>query len=160
MKMKLTAAAVLVAALGATAWGLAAAQGKAAVTPKDGLSWKEVVPGVSMAVVDGDPAKGPSHFYLKYKSGLVTPLHHHSADHYVTTLSGVLVLSAEGKEHRLPAGSYFALTGKAPHAAKVEGAEDAVMFIDARGAWDVVAEKSDRDGRRPSGRRPSMIESD
>ena len=141
MTKKLMAAAVLVAALGATAWGLAAADGKAVVTPKDGLSWKEVVPGVSMAVVEGDPAKGPSHFFLKYKSGLVTPLHHHSADHYVTTISGVLTLSADGKENKLPAGSYFALTGKIPHLAKVEGAEDAVMFIDSRGAWDVVAEK-------------------
>jgi quercetin dioxygenase-like cupin family protein len=141
MAKKLTAAAVLVAALAATAWGLAAAQGKAVVTPKDGLSWKEVVPGVSQAVVEGDPAKGPSHFFLKYKSGLVTPLHHHTADHYVTVISGTLVLSADGKEHKLPAGSYFALTGKIPHVGKVEGAEDAVMFIDARSAWDVVADK-------------------
>ena len=141
MNLKLTAGAVLAAALAATAWGVGVS-GDAVVVPKDGLAWKDAgVPGVSLAVVDGDPAKGPSHFYLKYKAGLATPLHHHTADHFVTTISGTLVLTAGGKEHKLSPGSFFALTGKAPHAAKVEGAEDCVMFIDARGAWDVVAEK-------------------
>ena len=28
-----------------------------------------------------------------------------------------------------------------PHAARCEGSEDRVMFIDARGAWDVEPEK-------------------
>jgi quercetin dioxygenase-like cupin family protein len=141
MKTKLAMGAVLAAALAATAWGLGVSGGEAVVVSKDGLAWKEVVPGVSMAVVGGDPAKGPSHFYLKYKAGLSTPLHHHTADHYVTTVSGTLLLNAGGKEHKLAPGSFFALIGKAPHSARVEGAEDCVMFIDARAAWDVVAEK-------------------
>lgn len=142
MMKTLAAGAVVAAALAATAWGLAVSGGEAVVVPKDGLAWKEAgVPGVSLAVVSGDPAKGPSHFFLKYKAGLSTPVHHHTADHYVTTISGTLVLNAGGKEHKLAPGSFFALTGKAPHAARVEGAEDCVMFIDARAAWDVVAEK-------------------
>lgn len=142
MTRKLAAMGVMLAALGATAWGLGVSGGEAVVTPKDGLAWKDAgVPGVSLAVVHGDPAKGPSHFYLKYKAGLATPMHHHSADHYVTTISGTLVLNAGGKEHKLAPGSFFALTGKAPHSARVEGAEDAVMFIDARSAWDLVVEK-------------------
>jgi quercetin dioxygenase-like cupin family protein len=85
-------------------------------------------------------AKGPSHFYLKYDAGLVTPLHHHSPDHYATTISGSLILVVDGKEHRLAPGSYFAFTGKAAHVARCEGSEACVMFIDARGAWDVVPE--------------------
>jgi hypothetical protein len=46
-----------------------------------------------------------------------------------------------GKEHRLTPGSYFALTGKAPHAARCEGAQACVMFVDGRGAGDAVPEK-------------------
>jgi quercetin dioxygenase-like cupin family protein len=99
------------------------------------------IPGVSAAVVDGDMSAGPSRFYLKYGPGLVTPVHHHTSDHYVTTVSGTLVLTVDGKEHRLPPGSFFALTGQKPHTARVEGKEACVMFIDARGAWDVVPEK-------------------
>ena len=113
---------------------------KTGVQPAPGLNWKGVgLPGVATAVVNGDTAKGPSHFYLRYNKGLVTPLHYHSPDHYVTTVAGTLVLVVDGKEHRLAPGSFFALINKAKHVARCEGTEDCVMFIDARGAWDVVA---------------------
>jgi quercetin dioxygenase-like cupin family protein len=112
---------------------------KAVLTPVADLKWIGAgVPGVETAAVKGDMAKGASHFYLKYAAGFAAPVHHHSPDHYVTTVAGNLVLIVDGKEHRLPPGSYFAFTGKAKHAARCEGAQDCVMFIDARGAWDVV----------------------
>jgi quercetin dioxygenase-like cupin family protein len=124
------------------ACGAAFAAGKSVVTPGSELKWANAgIPGVSTAVVDGDMKKGASHFYLKYAAGLVTPPHHHSPDHRVTTVSGTLVLTVDGKEHRLPPGSYFALLGKAAHVARCEGTEDCVMFIDARGPWDVVPHK-------------------
>jgi quercetin dioxygenase-like cupin family protein len=119
-----------------------AAASKAVFTPVADLKWIGAgVPGVETAAVKGDMAKGASHFYLKYPAGFVAPVHHHSPDHYVTTVAGNLVLVVDGKEHRLPPGSYFAFTGKAKHAARCEGAQDCVMFIDARGAWDVVLAK-------------------
>lgn len=128
-------------------FGFMAAQasdvGKAVVTPAADVKWTQgSIPGVSTAAVQGDMATGPSHFFLKYAAGLVTPPHHHSADHYVVTISGILVLVANGKGQRLDPGSYFALTGNAAHVARCEGAEDCVMFIDARGPWDVVPEAS------------------
>lgn len=141
-KTKLIAATFLALLTTATALALTVGEGKAVVVAKAELKWKDAgVPGVSIAVVDGDTTKGPSHFFLKYPVGLVTPLHHHSADHYVTTISGTLLLTAGGKEHKLTPGSYFALLGKEPHAGKVEGDEPCVMFIDARGPWDVVPEE-------------------
>ena len=115
---------------------------KAVLTPAADVKWIGAgVPGVETAVVKGDMAKGASHFYLKYAAGFVSPVHHHSPDHYVTTVAGNLVLIVDGKEQRLPPGSYFAFTGKARHAARCEGAQDCVMFIDARGRWDVVVAK-------------------
>ncbi len=113
------------------------------VTPVANVVWKPAgVPGVSIAPVDGDMAKGPSHFFLKYDAGFVSPMHHHSPDHYVTVVSGTLTLTANGKDTVLAPGSFFALVNKAPHAARVDGKEAAVMFIDARGPWDVVMEDS------------------
>ena len=118
------------------------AAAKAVFTPAADLKWIGAgVPGVETAAVKGDMAKGASHFYLKYAAGFVAPVHHHSPDHYVTTVTGNLVLIVDGKEHRLPPGSYFAFTGKAKHAARCEGAEACVMFVDARSAWDVVVAK-------------------
>lgn len=131
---------VLALALSGTAGGGADATAAQAL-PKDALKWTDAgIPGVSTAVVHGDMAKGASHFYLKYPAGFASPLHHHSADHYATTVSGSLSLTANGKEHRLGPGSFFAFTGKASHVARCAGPEACVMFIDARGPWDVVAE--------------------
>jgi quercetin dioxygenase-like cupin family protein len=134
-------AAIPALSLVTTAWALAAGA-MLPMTSKADLKWSDAgIPGVSRAAVDGEPDKGASHFYLRYAAGFVAPVHHHSPDHYVTTVAGNLVLIVNGKESRLPPGSYFAFTGKAAHAARCEGKEDCVMFIDARGPWDVVLEK-------------------
>ena len=114
---------------------------KSVVTPVASVTWAPAgVPGVSIAPVEGDMAKGSSHFYLKYDAGFSAPMHHHSPDHYVTVVSGTLTLTTDSKETKLAPGSYFALLNKAPHAARVEGKDACVMFIDARGPWDVVME--------------------
>ena len=112
-------------AVATLALGPALAQGasNAVFTPASDLKWIGAgVPGVATAVVKGDMGKGPSHFYLKYDAGFVAPVHHHSPDHYVTTVAGNLVLIVDGKEHRLAPGSYFAFTGRAKHAARCERA--------------------------------------
>ena len=132
--LRITFAAALL-----TASPLLSAGGSVAL--KSGLKWKDMGNGVAAATVSGDMQNGASRFYLKYPSGLVTPMHHHDADHYVTVVSGKITLTVDGKDHKLGAGDYFALTGKAPHAAKVEGKEEAVMFIQADGPWNVVMEK-------------------
>ncbi len=145
--MNWRSAVVLVSAF---ALGPAFAQSpaKAVFVPAGGLKWTGAgAPGVATAVVDGDMAKGRSRFYLKYDAGFVAPVHHHSPDHYVTTITGNLVLIADGKEHRLAPGSYFAFIGKAKHAARCEGSEACVMFIEARGPWDAVLEKTPQAGK-------------
>jgi len=121
---------------------LAIGAGKSVVVAKADLKWKDMgIPGVAAAPVSGDMEKGTSRFFLKYPAGFVTPKHHHTADHYVTVVSGTITLSVDGKNYKLGPGSYFALTGKMPHTAKVEGNEEAVFFIQADGPWDVVMEK-------------------
>ena len=139
-----TRARAALALAGILAAGAAVTATRAGTTVAAGptLKWSGAgIPGVMTAVVQGDLAKGPSHFYLKYPAGFSAPAHHHSADHYATTVSGQLVLVTDGKEQSLAPGSYFAFTDKAVHAARCEGGQDCVMFIDARGAWDVVPAK-------------------
>src|SRR3990167_1777367 len=111
------------------------------VVAKADLKWKEMGNGVTAAPVSGDMEKGPSRFFLKYPVGLVTPNHHHDADHYATVVSGSITLTVDGKAHKLGPGAYFSLTNKAPHIAKVEGNEAAVFFIQADGPWNVVSDK-------------------
>ena len=117
------------------------AGGPAVVMTKADLKWRDMGNGVAAATVSGDMEKGASRFFLKYPPGLVTPKHHHSTDHYGTLVSGSITLTVDGKEHKLGPGDYIALTKKVPHAAKVEGKDAAVFFIEADSAWDVVMEK-------------------
>jgi mannose-6-phosphate isomerase-like protein (cupin superfamily) len=119
----------------------AAGAGPTVVVPKADLQWKDMGNGIAAAQVSGNMAKGPSRFFLKYPVGLVTPPHHHDSDHYATLISGTITLTVDGKEHKVGPGSYFALTKKAKHVAKVEGNEEAVFFIQADKAWNAVMAK-------------------
>ena len=141
MNIKQAMVISLSAALMAGAPMLATGAGSAQVVTTADLKWKDMGNGIAAAPVSGNMEKGASRFFLKYPVGLVTPKHHHNADHYVTVVSGTITLTVEGKNHKLGPGAYFALTNKASHTAKVEGNEDAVFFIQADGPWNVVMEK-------------------
>ena len=138
MKKTWIAAAALVSLV-----SYANAADNAVLVPAGDLKWQDVpnAKGVQIAAVQGDPGKGASHFFLKFAPGFSAPVHHHSSNHYVTVVSGTLVLTVDGKDHKLPAGSYVAFTGKKPHATKCEAGADCVLAMDVRGKWDVVEQK-------------------
>lgn len=114
----------------------------AVMIPAADIKWADVpgFPGVQLAALQGDPGKGPHHSMLKFVGGFAAPVHHHSADHWGTVVSGTLVLTVDGKEQKLPAGSHFAFTGRAKHATRCEAGADCVLALDTRGKWDVVPE--------------------
>jgi quercetin dioxygenase-like cupin family protein len=116
----------------------------AVLTPAADLKWADVpgFKGVQLATADGDPSKGAAHFYLKFVAGFSAPLHHHSADHYVTVVSGTLVLGVDGKDVKLPPGSFFEFTHAKPHTTTCAAGADCVLAMDARDKWDVVPEAS------------------
>ena len=121
------------------------AKGGAVLTPATDLKWAnaEGMAGVQMAVAQGDPGKGPSHFFIKFVPGFAAPLHHHTSDHFVTVLAGTLILNVDGTDTKLPVGSYFAFTGKKPHATRCDAGAECLLFIDCRGKWDVVPEATE-----------------
>ena len=140
MKSTWIAAATLVSLV-----SFAHAAGNATFVPTGELKWQDGpdAKGVQIAALpgQGDPGKGASHFFLKFAPGFSAPVHHHTANHYVTVVSGTLVLTVDGKEHKLPAGSFVSFSGKQPHATKCEAGADCVLAMDVRGKWDVVAPK-------------------
>ena len=122
--------------------------GAAVTTAAADLKWNDVpnMTGVKLAVVDGDPAKGASHFFFKAAPGFSAPDHHHSADHFVSVLAGTMILTIDGKEVKLPAGSFFSFKGKKIHATKCDAGAECVAFVDARSKWDVVPEAAPKTG--------------
>jgi quercetin dioxygenase-like cupin family protein len=137
-------AALLLLSVSARAKDAPAKTAGAVLTPASEMKWSDApgMAGVQMAVAQGDPSKGPSHFFIKFTPGFAAPLHHHTANHHVTVVSGTLVLNVDGADHKLPAGSYFSFTGMKPHKTTCEAGAECVLSIDARGKWDVVPEKA------------------
>ncbi|HEX2879369.1 MAG TPA: cupin domain-containing protein [Polyangiaceae bacterium] len=145
MRKSLKALLVLIAGASLATQTLAGNASSSTFIPAAEAKWAAVpgMDGIQIAVLEGDPSKGPSHFMLKFTGGFSAPLHHHSADHFGTVVAGTLVLTSNGKEQKLPAGSFFAFSGQMPHATKCEAGAACVLSMDVRGKWDVVAEKVD-----------------
>lgn len=63
---------------------------RAVLLPVGEVKWADVpgFPGLQMAVLGGNPGKGSHHSMLKFAGGFAAPVHHHSADHYGTVVSG------------------------------------------------------------------------
>lgn len=113
------------------------------------LKWEAApIPGISMSVVEGDPAKGAHHAFHKFNAGVSVPLHHHSADSYVTVLAGTLVVTVDNVEHRLPTGSFYTLKNKQPHTTMCAAPAECLLLVDARGKWDVVNERQNTIGSK------------
>ena len=114
----------------------------ALLVPAADLKWSDVpeMAGVQIAAVEGDPTKGPSHFMIKFVGGFTAPVHHHTANHFVTVVAGTLVLTVDGTEQKLPAGSFFSFTKKTKHATSCAAGADCVLSVDSRGKWDVLVE--------------------
>lgn len=112
------------------------------VEAKD-VKWSAVpgFEGVHMATVEGNAEKGSHHTFMKFDAGFAAPLHHHTSDHFVTVVSGTLTLNVDGKEHKLPAGSFFSFKNKGAHTTACGSDSDCVLLVDGRGKWDVVPEK-------------------
>ena len=147
MKISIPAVFAMTLAASAIAPHAVAAEGSkggtAVLMPANEMKWTDVAgfPGVQMAVLQGNPAKGAHHALIKLPAGLVAPLHHHTSDHFVTVVSGTVLFTVDGKDTRLPPGSYFSYTGKKRHITKCEAGADCVLSLDTRGKWDVIPEK-------------------
>ena len=98
-------------------------------------------PGTAMAYAEGDPDKGPAHFYLKYDKGWAGGLHYHNNDHGGWILQGTVIIEVDGKETKLPPGSFYFIKAKKPHIAKCDATADCIMTVDVRGKWDAVSVK-------------------
>jgi quercetin dioxygenase-like cupin family protein len=142
MRKSLKALLVLIAGSSVVSQTLASNAATSTYIPAAEAKWSPVpcMDGIQISVLEGDPSKGPSHFMLKFTPGFAAPLHHHTADHFGTVVAGTLVLTSDGKEQKLPAGSFFAFSGKKPHMTKCEAGAACVLSMDVRAKWDVVPE--------------------
>jgi len=156
MKVKLGLAAAVVFAVASASMVLAQAASEAkpmkakskgsasklvAISSAD-LKWMDLdpkgAPGVKVADVWGDHAKGAYGAFIKFPAGFAAPLHTHTNDLKIVVISGTFVQAPEGKpEFRLGPGSYEMQPGGSyKHTTACDKASECVIFSQGAGKFD------------------------
>ena len=92
-----------------------------------------------MAVVRGDPAKGPHAAFHKFKPGFNAGVHTHSSDFNIAVVSGTLLAGPEGGPvKKLPAGSYEYQPHGLKHTTGCDTGSECVIFVVASGKFDLI----------------------
>ena len=113
------------------------------VMPASDLKWTDLdptgAPGVKIADLWGNHAKGAYGAFFKLPAGFAAPLHTHTHDIKVVIVSGTYIQAPEGKpEFRLGPGSYFMQPGgNYRHTTSCDKASDCVFFAESNGKFDL-----------------------
>jgi anti-sigma factor ChrR (cupin superfamily) len=120
-----------------------AGPGQPVFMPAADLKWTDLdpngAPGVKIADLWGDHAKGAFGAFLKLPAGFVAPLHTHTYAMKVVFLSGTYIQAPEGKaEVRLGPGSYMMQPGgNYRHTTSCDKASECLFFVESNGTFDL-----------------------
>jgi anti-sigma factor ChrR (cupin superfamily) len=113
------------------------------VMPAADLKWADLdpkgAPGVKIADVWGDHAKGAFGAFLKFPAGFAAPLHTHTSDYKIVVVSGTFVQAPEGKpEFRVGPGGYVLQPGgNYKHTTACDKASECEIFFWGTGKFDL-----------------------
>ncbi len=120
-----------------------AGPGQPVFMPGSDLTWTDLdpkgAPGVKVANLWGDHAKGAFGAFFKLPAGFAVPLHTHTHDMKVVFLSGTYLQTPEGKaEVRLGPGSYMMQPGgNYRHVTACDKGSECLFFVESDGAFDL-----------------------
>jgi len=112
------------------------------ISPSD-LKWGDLnptgAPGVKIADVWGNHARGGYGAFLKFPAGFLAPLHTHTSAIKIVVISGTYMQTPEGKaEMRMGPGSYvFQPGGSYKHISACDKASECLLFIESTGPFDL-----------------------
>ena len=113
------------------------------VMPAADLKWTDLdpqgAPGVKVADLWGNHAKGAFGAFFKLPAGFTVPLHTHSLAMKVVIVSGTYIQTPEGKpEFRLGPGSYLMQPGgNYRHTTSCDKASECLFFAESNGKFDL-----------------------
>ena len=147
MRTSLIVSGVAAMALAAGSMELAQAQ-KESKSKKDIVyasaeeaTFKEAMPGVSMAIVWGDPEKGPHGTFTKFTPGYDAGMHTHTSTLSLLVIKGAYVYKDEAGEKRVGPGDFLRIPGGHKHWSGGDPAEGALFYEEGSGKFDKVEAK-------------------
>ena len=101
-------------------------------------AFKEVTPGVSKAVLWGNPDRGPYGTFTRFGPGVTNGLHTHMNDIRIVVLNGAYVFKPEkGDEIRVAAGHYIFVPAGSPHMSSGDAKDGALFYEESMGKFDL-----------------------
>lgn len=133
----------LVSTFGACAVVTASNGSQSARTAVNELAWVDSGFGPEVSPVSGDFSSTEHVTFVKFKAGMVTPLHTHSADYVGVMMSGVSKHWEPGKpetQKTLSAGSHWSIPKDVPHVSECLDGIDCLMAIYQKQPMDFLPE--------------------
>jgi hypothetical protein len=105
----------------------------------DGANFKEIFPGVSRAVLWGNPDIGSYGAFTKFAPGLDAGMHMHTNDVWLVVLKGAYLYRDAAGEKRVGPGEFLRIPGGMKHWSGGDGMEGALFYDEASGKFDLVS---------------------
>jgi mannose-6-phosphate isomerase-like protein (cupin superfamily) len=109
--------------------------------PADAAKFKEVVPGVSKAVLWGDHDNGPYGAFTKFVPGLDAGMHTHTNDVWIIVLKGAYRYKDDTGEKRVGPGDFIWIPGGMKHWSGEDAKEGTFFYEESSGKFDLVPAK-------------------
>jgi quercetin dioxygenase-like cupin family protein len=104
----------------------------------DRAEFKEIIPGVSMAVLWGNPDTGPHGTFTKFVPGLDAGTHTHTNDVWLVVLQGAYLYRDVAGEKRVGPGMFLRIPGGMKHWSGGDSYEGALFYQESSDKFDLV----------------------
>jgi quercetin dioxygenase-like cupin family protein len=150
MKKSLIVSGVAAFVLAALSLGVAQAQKTSGAKKKsvvyvaaDKANFKEspAAPGVSMAVLWGDPDKGPHTTFTKFAPGYDAGMHTHTSDVWIVVVKGAYLYKDEAGDKRVGPGDFLRVPGGHKHWSGGDKTDGALFYEEGSGKFDTIPAK-------------------
>jgi len=106
-----------------------------------GIGKKSGVGNLKAAPGFGNLSKGAHGTFIKMPAGFVSKIHSHTSEYYGVVISGVGVnYKPDGKQVKLPVGSYWSQKGGERHITKCISSNECIFFISQHDKFDDIAD--------------------
>ena len=148
MNKSLIAVGVAAAVVIAGTMGAAESEKKSATKKKEVIyvsseqaTYKEVMPGASMAVLWGDPEKGAHGTFTKFAPGYDAGTHTHTSDVWLVVIKGAYLYKDDAGEKRVGPGEFIWIPGGHKHWSGGDKTDGALFYQEGSGKFDLIPAK-------------------